>query len=106
MRILSRLSDKAKDRLIVGLAGMLAVMFCLGGLNLVYSAWLVNTRVSHAEQRITSNEQQSDRRWCSLLGTLILPEPGAPPLTARQRKVLSELTDLHRGFHCPDRSTP
>ncbi|HET8661051.1 MAG TPA: hypothetical protein VFM55_18900 [Micromonosporaceae bacterium] len=43
---------------------------------------------------------ESNRRWCPMVG-LLLPEPGeAPPSTERSRRILAEAKTLYEAFGC------
>jgi hypothetical protein len=43
-------------------------------------------------------QQQADRRWCDLLGTL--DQPRVPPTTARGRAVQDQIHRLHGQLGC------
>lgn len=52
---------------------------------------------------VARTRAQDDQRWCSLLHTLITPQPTSPPQTpqeARGRAVTDQIRRLHAEFGC------
>lgn len=57
-----------------------------------------------SERRDRIAQQESDQRWCALLGDLDDAYQGPPrPTTALGRKVAEEIHRLRVGFGCPER---
>lgn len=57
-----------------------------------------------AERRAQVAQQDSDRRWCALLGDLDAAYQTSPgPTTELGKKVAAEIHKLRVGFGCPQR---
>lgn len=65
-----------------------------------------NRAIALSEQRSAQQDEERDRRWCTLLGTLDDAYRLNPPVTDTGQKVARETARMRMQFGCPASTVP
>jgi hypothetical protein len=65
-----------------------------------------NRAIDLSEQRAMQQDEERDRRWCTLLGTLDDAYRLNPPVTDTGQKVARETARMRVQFGCPPSAVP